>query len=66
MKMKKEELEKKLKRERVEVCLNCERFVECDRIGQIEPCHWGDFKEIGDTKQSVIVSLNEYERLKDN
>ena len=33
-----EELERKLKRERVEVCLNCERFLKCNYIGKYEAC----------------------------
>jgi len=33
-----EELERKLKRERVEACLNCKKFVECDSIGKFEEC----------------------------
>lgn len=37
-------LEQKLKRERVVVCLNCQRFVRCDNIGKYEECV--DFKEI--------------------
>jgi hypothetical protein len=32
------ELERKLKRERVTVCLNCKKFVECDDIGKFEEC----------------------------
>ncbi len=44
MNMKKEELEKKLKRERIEVCLNCEKFLNCEEIGQYEVC--GKFVEV--------------------
>lgn len=44
--MKNEELERKLKRETVEICLNCQNFVECERIGQIEPCHCEEFVEV--------------------
>ena len=39
--MNKEEL--KRKRERVETCLNCKRFVKCDNIGKFEECV--DFEE---------------------
>jgi len=39
-----EELERKLKRERVEVCLNCKKFVQCNDIGKFERC--GDFEEV--------------------
>ncbi len=31
-----EQLERKLKRERVEACLNCKKFVECDDVGKFE------------------------------
>ena len=37
-------LDRKLKRERVEACLNCKKFVECDEIGKFEECV--DFNEI--------------------
>jgi hypothetical protein len=40
----KEELERKLKRECVEACLNCKKFVECGDIGKFEECV--DFEEI--------------------
>lgn len=33
-----EELERKLKRENMEVCLNCERFLKCENIGKFEEC----------------------------
>jgi hypothetical protein len=39
-----EELERKMKRERVTVCLNCKKFVECDDIGKFEECV--DFEEV--------------------
>jgi hypothetical protein len=42
--MNKEELERKLKRERVEACLNCKKFVKCDNIGRYEECV--DFDEV--------------------
>jgi hypothetical protein len=42
--MNKEELERKLKRERVEVCLNCKKLIECEDIGRFEECVY--FKEI--------------------
>lgn len=61
--MKKEELEKKSKRERIEICLNCEKFVECNDVGKFEVC--SEFVEVEDEKQVVIVSLGEYARLKD-
>jgi len=37
-------LERKLKRERVEVCLNCKRFLNCKSIGKFEEC--GEFVEV--------------------
>ena len=39
-----EELERKLKRERVVACLNCKKFVECDDIGKFEKSV--DFEEV--------------------
>ena len=39
-----EELERKLKRERVEACLNCKRFVKCEDIGKYVEC--ADFDEV--------------------
>ena len=44
--MSREELERKLKRERVEPCLNCEKFVTCEHVGEFEEC--GDFAEVKD------------------
>ena len=41
-----EELERKLKRERVEVCLNCERFLRCENVGRFVECE--DFVEVED------------------
>jgi hypothetical protein len=38
------ELEKKLKRERVEACLNCKKFVKCNDVGKFEECV--DFEEV--------------------
>ena len=45
-KMKGGELERKLKRERVEVCLNCKNFLKCEDIGKFEEC--ADFDEVED------------------
>jgi hypothetical protein len=39
-----EELERKLKHERVMACLNCKNFVKCDNIGKFEECV--DFEEV--------------------
>jgi hypothetical protein len=56
------ELERKLKRQRVEACLNCKKFVECDSIGKFEECV--DFEEVNVEKQVVIISLKDYCALK--
>ena len=61
--MKKEDLERKLKRERVQICLNCKHFVGCDEIGQNEVC--GHFSEVADDRQFAIVSLSEYSKLEE-
>jgi len=39
-----EQLKRKLKRECVEACLNCDKFVDCDNIGKFEECV--DFEEV--------------------
>jgi hypothetical protein len=39
-----ENLKRKLKMERIQACLNCQRFVDCDDIGKFEEC--SDFEEI--------------------
>ena len=39
-------LERKLKRERVKVCLNCKKFLNCDCIGRYEECV--NFDEVED------------------
>lgn len=33
-----EKLKRKLRRERVELCMNCERFVNCQDVGELEQC----------------------------
>lgn len=57
-----EELERKLKRERVTVCLNCKKFVECDDIGKYEQCV--DYSELDVSKQVIVVGLKECCKLK--
>jgi hypothetical protein len=57
-----DELERKLKRERVERCLNCRWFEECNKIGEYEECV--HHSEIEEEKQYVIISLRDYVRLK--
>jgi hypothetical protein len=42
--MNKEELNRKLKRERVKACLNCRKFVRCQDIGKYVEC--GHFEEV--------------------
>jgi len=59
--MKNEKLEKKLKRERVEVCLNCKNFLNCEDIGRFEDC--ADFVEVEEEtwaikKNSTLVRAN--------
>jgi len=39
-----EQLERKLKRERVEARLDCKKYVECGDIGRFEECV--DFEEV--------------------
>jgi len=45
-----------LKRERVEACLNCKKFVDCNHIGKFEEC--SDFKEV-ESEAWVIKKLVE-------
>ena len=56
-----EDLERKLKTERVEACLNCQRFTKCDDIGQFVEC--AEFMEVEAEKAMVIIRLDEYARL---
>jgi hypothetical protein len=53
-KMAGEMLDRKLKRERVEACLNCKKFVHCNDIGKFEECV--DFREV-DGETWVIEKL---------
>lgn len=53
IKMTSDELERKLKRERVEVCINCKNFVECDNIGKFEEC-----VDFGEVEDNVCVAEN--------
>ena len=46
LKMNKKELERKLKREIIEVCLNCAKLTNCDDIGKFVEC--SDFEEVED------------------
>jgi hypothetical protein len=49
--MTKEELNRKLKRERIEICLNCQKFLDCNGIGKYVEC--ADFEE-SETEVFVI------------
>jgi len=40
-------LERKLKRENVEVCLNCSKFLKCENIGKFVEC--ANFDEVEDS-----------------
>ena len=55
------DVERKLKIERVQVCLNCTRFTDCEDIGRFEECE--DFLEVENEKAMVIISLDEYAKL---
>ncbi len=59
--MKSEELERKVKIERVEACLNCQRFTGCENIGTFVECE--EFVEVECEKAMVIVRLIEYAKL---
>ena len=57
--MEKVDLELKLRKERVERCLNCKSFRNCHEIIQeIEICK--HFIELPVNRQSVVVSLKDY------
>ena len=51
VKLEDEELNRKLKRERIEVCFGCKRFLNCENIGKFEEC--ADFEE-SETEAFVI------------
>ena len=55
------DVDRKLKTERVQVCLNCKRFTDCNNIGKFEECE--DFLEVNDQMAMVIVRLNDYIKL---
>ena len=57
--MEKVDLELKLRKERVERCLNCKNFRSCQEVVQeIEVC--GHFVEQPLNRQVIIVGLKEY------
>ena len=59
--MKRKDLERKLKTERVETCLNCMLFTDCDDIGRFVEC--ANFLEVGCKRVMFIVRLDEYSKL---
>jgi hypothetical protein len=54
------DVERKLKVEHVEACLNCQLFTDCDDIGRFEECE--KFVEVERDKAMVIVGLDKYAR----
>jgi hypothetical protein len=56
--MKDRELDRNLKVERVEVCLNCKLFTDCNNIGRLVEC--GEFVEVNSRNAMVIVRLDWY------
>ena len=59
--MKSKDLERKLKIEGVETCLNCKLFTGCDDIGRFEEC--ADFNEVDCERGMIIVRVDEYYKL---
>jgi hypothetical protein len=59
--MEDKELERKLKIERVEVCVNCTLFVDCKNIGSLVECE--EFVEVDREKVMVIVGVDGYAKL---
>ncbi len=58
-------LEKKLKIENIERCLNCKSFLRCkERKEDVVVCE--HYKEVPVKQQLVIVKLSEYEKLHDS
>ena len=49
--------------ERVEACLNCQRFVECNDFGRFEDCK--NFSEVEQDKALVIIRLDDYARYRE-
>ena len=61
MKMTDEDLERKLKLERVEACLNCKQFAQCENIGKFVECE--EFVELEREKAKIVMRLDEYAKL---
>jgi hypothetical protein len=59
--MESKDLERKLKIERVETCLNCNLFTDCDDIGRFVECE--DFLKVEREEMIVIVGLDKYAKL---
>jgi len=58
-------VEKKLKLENIERCLNCKLFSDCPETKE-EVIVCSKFKEIPVKQQLVIVKLSDYSKLKDS
>ena len=56
--MSRNDLEGKLKLERVEVCLNRQRFTQGEEIGRYVEC--ADFVDVERKKGMIIVKLDEW------
>ena len=54
--MENKELQRKLKVESVEVCVNCQLFLDCENIGRLVECE--AFVEVDNGKAMVIVRLD--------
>ena len=59
--MERKDLERKLKTERVETCLNCNLFTDCEDIGRFVECT--NFLEVESKRVMIIVRLDEYSNL---
>ena len=60
--MSRNDLEGKLKLERVEVCLNRQRFTQGEEIGRYVEC--ADFVEVEREKAMIVLSLDEMASIK--
>jgi hypothetical protein len=54
-------VERKLKVERVEACMNCQLFTECEKIGMLEACE--KFVEVERDRPMIIARLDEYAKI---
>jgi hypothetical protein len=60
--MNNKEIDRKLKTNRVETCLNCVLFTNCEKIGMLDDCE--DGFEVDSDKVVVIISLEEHNMLR--